>query len=53
MGRAYITNPITIGSYTWGERELAQIIRRKMITKSNKNLKKYTRKEKHKNHELT
>lgn len=33
---------------SWGERELAQILRRKMITKAEKNLKKYTRKKKHK-----
>ena len=35
-------------AYVWGERELAQILRRKMITKAEKNLKKYTRKKKHK-----
>lgn len=33
---------------SWGERELSQILRRKMITKAEKNLKKYTRKKKHK-----
>lgn len=40
---------ITIDGMSWSERELAQIIRRKMITKSEKNLKKYNRKKKHKN----
>ena len=35
---------IQIGVYTYSERELAQIIRRKMITKSCKNKKKYDRK---------
>lgn len=39
---------ITIDGQTWSERELAQIIRRKMITKSTKNKKLYTRKIKHK-----
>ena len=40
---------ININGQVYGERELAQIIRRKMITKSEKNKKKYTRKTKHKN----
>lgn len=35
---------IKIGVYTYSDRELAQIIRRKMITKSCKNKKKYDRK---------
>lgn len=39
---------IKVGENSYNERELAQIIRRKMITKSEKNKKKYTRKEKHK-----
>lgn len=39
---------IKVGENTYNERELAQIIRRKMITKSEKNKKKYNRKEKHK-----
>lgn len=39
---------INIDGQTYGERELAQIIRRKMITKECKNKTKYTRKEKHK-----
>ena len=39
---------ITINGMTWGERELAQLIRRKMITQETKNKKKYTRKTKHK-----
>lgn len=33
----------------WGERELAQILRRKMITRETKNKKKYSRKEQKKN----
>ena len=33
----------------WGERELAQLIRRKMLCKSERNKKKYNRKQKHKN----
>lgn len=41
---------IRIDGMSWSERELAQIIRRKMITKSEKNLKKYNRKTKHKPH---
>lgn len=32
----------------YGERELAQLIRRRMITRSLKNKKKYNRKNKHK-----
>ena len=36
-------NKVKIDVYTWNERELAQIIRRKMITKSSKNKKKYNR----------
>ena len=39
---------INIDGMTYGERELSQLIRRKMITKSMKNKKKYTRKSKHK-----
>ena len=39
---------INIDGQTYGERELAQIIRRKMITKECKNKTKYTRKTKHK-----
>lgn len=39
---------VNIDGQTYGERELAQIIRRKMITKECKNKTKYTRKEKHK-----
>jgi hypothetical protein len=35
---------VQIGPYTFSERELAQQIRRKMITKESKNLKKYNRK---------
>lgn len=37
---------------TYGERELAQLIRRKMITREVKNKKKYTRKLKHKKFEI-
>lgn len=33
---------------SWGERELSQIIRRRMLTKETKNKKKYSRKTKHK-----
>lgn len=36
---------ITIGVYRYSERELSQIIRRKMISKSFKNKKKYNRQE--------
>lgn len=39
---------IRIGEMSWNERELAQIIRRKMITQERRNKKKYRRKEKHK-----
>ena len=38
---------INFDGMSWGERELAQIVRRKMITKSEKNQKKYSRKTKH------
>ena len=34
---------IKIGVYSWNERELSQIIRRKMITKGCKNKKKFDR----------
>ena len=40
---------ININGQTYSERELAQIIRRKMITREVRNKTKYTRKEKHKN----
>ena len=46
------TRTIEICGQKWSERELAQIIRRKMITKATKNKKKYTRKSKHA-HEYT
>lgn len=36
---------IKIGVYTYSERELAQIIRRKMMSKQFKNKKKYDRNE--------
>lgn len=39
---------ILVDGQTYGERELAQLIRRKMITRSIKDKTKYTRKEKHK-----
>lgn len=42
------TKQINIDGMLYGERELAQLIRRKMITRSMKNLKKYNRKSKHK-----
>lgn len=38
---------ITVDGQTYGERELAQLIRRRMITRSIKDKTKYTRKEKH------
>ena len=44
-------NIITVDGMTYSERELAQLIRRKMITREVKNKKKYTRKLKHRNHE--
>lgn len=34
---------IYIDGQSWGERELAQLIRRRMLTKGNKNKKKYDR----------
>lgn len=40
---------VKIDGMTWGERELSQIIRRKMITREVRNKKKYTRKIKHNN----
>ena len=39
---------INIDGMVYGERELAQLIRRKMLCQSLKNKKKYTRKSKHK-----
>lgn len=48
MGR----EQIKINGQTWSERELAQIIRRKMMSKVHETPKKYTRKIKHKNYEL-
>ena len=39
---------IVIDGMRYNERELAQIIRRKMITKEEKNIKVYKRREKHK-----
>lgn len=42
-------NIINIDGMVYGERELSQLIRRRMLTKSIKNKKKYTRKTKHKN----
>lgn len=39
---------INIDGMVYGERELSQLIRRKMITRTMKNKKKYTRKDKHK-----
>lgn len=40
---------ISFDGMSWGERELAQILRRKMITRETKNKKKYSRKEQKKN----
>ena len=39
---------INVDGQTYGERELAQLIRRKMITRTVKDKTKYTRKVKHK-----
>lgn len=39
---------IIIDGMRYGERELAQLIRRKMLVRSIKNMKKYNRKVKHK-----
>lgn len=39
---------IDIDGMTYGERELSQLIRRRMMTQEVRNKKKYTRKEKHK-----
>lgn len=41
-------NKIKFDGMSWGERELSQLIRRRMLTKAIKNKKKYTRKNKHK-----
>lgn len=44
---------IKIGPYSYNDRELSQIIRRKMMTKTIKNKKKYNRKTKHdKNYDI-
>lgn len=40
-------NEIVIDGMRYGERELAQLIRRRMLIQSIANKKKYTRKEKH------
>lgn len=42
-------NPIETDSGVYSERNLAQLIRRKMISKEHANKTKYTRKIKHKN----
>ncbi len=39
---------VNIDGMTWGERELAQIVRRRMITRGPESKKKYNRKDKHK-----
>lgn len=39
---------LSVDGQTYGERELAQLIRRRMLTKTVKDKTKYTRKEKHK-----
>lgn len=39
---------IIVDGMRYGERELVQLIRRRMLVQSIKNRKKYTRKEKHK-----
>ena len=46
-------NKIKIGPYSYSERELAQIIRRKMITKGCKNKKLYNRKQNRKRKEYS
>lgn len=50
-GRHYtnmqIKRIINIDGMTYGERELSQLIRRKMLTQTVKDKKRYTRKEKH------
>lgn len=46
-----MNNEIIIDGMRYKERELAQLIRRRMITRETKNIKKYTRKQKHKNYE--
>lgn len=38
---------IEINGQSWSSRELSQLIRRRMLTKSVKNKKKYSRKSKH------
>lgn len=38
---------VIVDGMRYGERELAQLIRRRMITRYIKNKKRYTRKEKH------
>ena len=38
---------IAFDGQCWGERELSQLIRRRMLTKETKNKKKYSRKAKH------
>ena len=40
---------ISFNGMTWGERELSQLIRRKMITRGPDSKKKYQRQPKHKN----
>lgn len=42
--RNSVKSKVYIGQYSWSERELSQIIRRKMITQSKPNKKKYNRK---------
>lgn len=46
-----VKNKIKIGVYSFSNRELSQIIRRKMITKSWRNKKKYNRKSKDNSYE--
>ncbi len=43
------TRKITIGNESWSERELAQLIRRRMITRGPDSKKIYKRKPKHNN----
>lgn len=44
-----VTKTVTFNGMTWGERELSQLIRRKMITRGPDSKKKYQRQPKHRN----
>lgn len=49
VGTRSVDRTIKFDGLSWGERELSQLIRRRMLTKETKNKKKYTRKTKHNN----